>query len=162
MANNILIGIADLAVGKGTDTLTTLGLGSCVGLVLYDRLSKIGGMAHIMLPQAPPTVAQKHKAQYGDTAFEELLSQIVRAGANPYLLVAKMAGGAHMFATSTGNDVMKVGQRNIEICHTLLQKRGIRLLTEDTGGSVGRTIVFYCETGALTIRTAWPKTEKTI
>lgn len=161
MANTI-IGIADLQVAKGPDTLTTLGLGSCVGLCLYDRLAKVGGMAHIMLPQAPANVEMKHKAKYGDTAFEELLKQMIRAGANPYLLTAKMAGGAHMFSSSMDNDIMKVGIRNVDICHKLLRAKSIKLLAEETGGTVGRTITLDCGTGALHIRTAWPKTEKTI
>lgn len=157
-----IIGIADLQVAKGPDLLTTLGLGSCVGLCLYDRLARIGGMAHIMLPVAPPNVEMKYKAKYGDTAFEELLRQITRIGANPYVLEAKLAGGAHMFSSSMDSDIMKVGLRNIEICHKLLRSKGIKLVAEETGGTVGRTITLDCSTGLLQIRTAWPKTERTI
>lgn len=157
-----IIGIAELQVAKGPNLLTTLGLGSCVGLCLFDRLARVGGMAHIMLPQAPHDFDKKHKAKYGDTAFEELLLQIIRAGANPYLLEAKMAGGAHMFSSSMDNDIMKVGLRNVEICHKLLRSKNIKLVAEDTGGTVGRTITLDCDTGLLQIRTAWPKTERII
>lgn len=159
---DIIIGIADLQVTKEPNTLTTLGLGSCVGLILYDRLARIGGMAHIMLPKAPPDVELKHQAKYADTAFDALMRGMIRAGANPYLLIAKMAGGAHMFSSSVDNDIMKVGQRNVENCHMLLQKQNIKLISEDTGGTVGRTITLDCASGMLKIRTAWPKTEKTI
>ncbi len=159
---NTIIGIADLAVAKAPDAITTLGLGSCVGLVLYDKISKVGGMAHIMLPRAPMDVEQKHLAKYADTAFLELFKRVLRAGASPYMLSAKMAGGAHMFASSMDSDIMKVGQRNVDMCHTMLRSRGIALAAEDTGGNMGRTITFDFESGLLLIKTAWPKTEKTI
>ena len=161
MANTI-IGIADLAVAQGANTLTTLGLGSCVGLVLYDKHTKIGGMAHIMLPEAPGNVEQKHKAKYADTAFTELMRLVLKAGATKSMLVAKLAGGAHMFSSSVGNDVMKVGQRNVDMCHSILRQNSLRIAAEEVGGTIGRTITFDCESGLLLIKTAWPKTEKTI
>lgn len=161
MANTI-IGIGDLAVDKAGNTLTTLGLGSCVGLIFIDRFAKVGGMAHIMLPQAPAVVEMKHKAKYGNLAFEELLKMMRQAGANPARMVAKMAGGAHMFSSAMDNDVMKVGQRNIEIVHRLLKENHIMLTAEDVGGTVGRTITLDCQSGDLLVRTAYPKTQKII
>lgn len=161
MADTI-IGIGELCVSKAPDTITTLGLGSCVGLVLYDRINRIGGMAHIMLPQAPPNVEQKLKAKYADTAFAELLGAMIRAGSNRYLIQAKLAGGAHMFSSAMDSDVMKVGLRNVEMCHRMLSQNSILILAEDVGGNVGRTINFNCETGALNIKTAYPRTEKVI
>jgi chemotaxis protein CheD len=161
MANH-LIGIAELAVAKAPDTITTLGLGSCIGLVMYDPVNKIGGMAHVMLPSSTSDLEFKSKAKYADTAFVELLGKVTGSGASRYKLVAKLAGGAHMFVSSVNNDIMKVGQRNIDMCKKLLMEHSIPLVAEDTGGNVGRTIEFDCGTGALKVRTAWPKTEKTI
>ncbi len=161
MANTI-IGIADMALAKSPDTLTTLGLGSCVGVVLYDRTNKIGGLSHILLPAAPGGDAELNKAKYADTAIDELIRRMVAAGACAHTLVAKLAGGASMFNTATNTDIMQVGRRNVEMCRAVLKRRSISILNEDTGGNIGRTIIFDCSTGALNVRTAWPKSEKTL
>lgn len=159
---DFVIGIADMRVGQASDTLTTLGLGSCVGLVLYDRVKKIGGLAHIMLPMAPAATEIKYRAKYADTALDDLIKQMVAAGADPKRLTAKLAGGAHMFDSVTGNDIMKVGQRNVDTCRRLLAQKSIAILAEETGGNFGRTIIFYCDSGCLTIRTAFPRAERSI
>ena len=161
MANH-LIGIAAIAVAKAPDTIATLGLGSCVGLILYDPINKIGGMAHIMLPSSARDEELRNKAKYADTAFVELLQRVLSAGASRYKLVSKMAGGAHMFTSSVDNDIMKVGQRNVDACRQLLNTHSIRLIAEETGGTIGRTIELVLATGELKIRTAWPKTERSI
>ncbi|HWR22104.1 MAG TPA: chemotaxis protein CheD [Feifaniaceae bacterium] len=159
MANTI-IGIADMALAEAPDTLTTLGLGSCVGIVLYDRARRIGGLSHILLPKAPADGGLIQKAKYADTAIDELIGRLAKNGAAPHMLTAKLAGGASMFFANNGSDIMQVGRRNVEMCREVLKKRSISILAEDTGGNVGRTIVFDCGTGELLIRTAWPKTEK--
>ncbi len=157
---NIYIGIADSKVARSPDTLTTLGLGSCVGLVLYDAMAKIGGMVHIMLPIAKGDAINRFK--YADTGLEALLKDVLAQGASRSRLYAKMAGGATMFGTSTQNDMLRVGERNVEMCHRLLHELHIPLKSEETGGNTGRTIEFSCATGELKIRTAWPRTERTI
>ncbi len=149
-----------MALAKAPDTLTTLGLGSCVGIVLYDRVRRIGGLSHILLPKAPTDCVPIQKAKYADTAIDELISRLAAHGAVPHMLTAKLAGGASMFFANNGSDIMQVGKRNVEMCREMLKLRSISILAEDTGGNVGRTIVLDCETGALLIRTAWPKTEK--
>lgn len=157
---NFIIGIAEMKTAKSPDTLTTLGLGSCIGLVLYDSVVKIGGMVHIMLPESRGS--DVNKAKYADTGIDELLSELVRSGAKRERLTAKLAGGANMFGTICNDNMLCVGERNIETCHELLQDRRIPITGEETGGSVGRTIEFSCDTGALMIRTAWPITKKFI
>jgi chemotaxis protein CheD len=158
----ILVNMADLNVAASPDTLTTIGLGSCVGLVLYDALVKIGGMAHIMLPDSAINTDFKNKAKFADTAVETLIQLIASRGAHPGRLSAKLAGGANMFSTSSQNDIMKVGQRNVDACRRLLKNRNIPILSEDTGGNVGRTIEFYPDSCLLKVRTVWPKNEKMI
>jgi len=149
-----------MALAAAPDTLTTFGLGSCVGIALYDRTRKIGGLSHILLPKAPPDETSA-SAKYADTAIGELIGRLTAAGANPRALTAKLAGGASMFARG-GGDMMQIGRRNVEMCREILSARVIPVIAEDTGGTVGRTIVFDCETGVLLVRTAWPKAEKTL
>jgi chemotaxis protein CheD len=151
----IKIGMADLGVTKAPNRIRTSGLGSCVGVVLYDEMRKIAGMAHVMLPDSSLAKGSDFNvAKYADTAIPALIRQMEQAGAFVSGLIAKMAGGAQMFSFMTGNDTMRIGPRNVEACKTMLQQAGIRIVAEDTGGNCGRTIEMDAETGILHIRTA--------
>lgn len=158
--SDIAVGIADMAVAKAPHTITTLGLGSCVGIVLYDKIHKIGGLAHVLLPNAP--AGDTNLAKYADTAAKELLRRMLHLGAVSSLTVGKLAGGAHMFCGVEQVNVMQIGKRNVEQSLLALKSCSITVIAQDVGGSSGRTIVLDCETGALSIRTAWPRTDKSI
>ncbi len=148
----ITVGMADLRTGRDGDKLITLGLGSCVGVTLFDPITHIGGLAHVMLPQSVPSMAG-NRAKFADTALEDLYKEIIRMGATASKLQAKMAGGAHMFSQAMKSDVIKVGERNAFACRQLLARMRIPLRVEDTGGTYGRTIELDTQTGALTIKT---------
>ena len=148
----IVVGMADLKVAKHPDTLTTLGLGSCVGITLFDRAKKIGGMAHCMLPTYKGFEGQ-NIAKFVDSAVIELINQLVRIGASRTALVAKIAGGAHMFGRSQNSDMLKIGERNAAAGIAILRQLSIPVQANDTGGTHGRTIELNIETGALKIRT---------
>jgi len=148
----IVVGMADLKVAKHPDTLTTLGLGSCVGITLFDKAKKIGGMAHCMLPTYKGFEGQ-NIAKFVDSAVIELINQLVRIGASRPALVAKIAGGAHMFGRSQNSDMLKIGERNAAAGLAILRQLSIPVQANDTGGSHGRTIELNIETGALKIRT---------
>lgn len=156
MGKMIKVGMADLATCKSPDALTTLGLGSCVGIALYDPTTKISGLAHIMLPDSTKIKNNQNIAKFADTGIEELIRQMVKLGASKPRLVAKIAGGAQMFAfkstTSQTSDMLQVGARNVEAVKTVLKREGIRLLAEDTGLNYGRTVEFYSESGQLLIK----------
>ena len=148
----IVVGMADLKVAKSPDVLTTLGLGSCVGITLYDSVSKIGGLAHVMLPTYKGFEGQTI-AKFADSAIIELINQMGRAGANRKSLIAKLAGGAHMFGNTPSSDMMKIGERNAAASSAVLRQLGIRVQSTDTGGTHGRTIELYIDTGVLKIKT---------
>jgi len=148
----IVVGMADLKVAKHPDTLTTLGLGSCVGITLFDRAKHIGGMAHCMLPTYKGFEGQ-NIAKFVDSAVIELINQLVRIGASRNSLVAKIAGGAHMFGRSQNSDMLKIGERNAAAGLAILRQLSIPVQANDTGGSHGRTIELNIETGALKIKT---------
>lgn len=149
----VKVGMADLNVASGGASLRTTGLGSCVGLTLYDAGRRIAGMAHIMLPSSEISRGdQLNVAKYADTAIPELLARMKDAGADLSKLVAKMAGGAQMFAFAGGSDSMRIGPRNVESSHAALAKWSIPVIAEDTGGNYGRTIELDSAKGILTIR----------
>ncbi len=152
------IGIAEQKVAQAPDKIVTLGLGSCIGLVLFDPISKIGGMIHIMLPVAPKEGAAFNKSKFADTGIAELIRTVTAAGALRGRLVAKLAGGAHMFNTISNNDIMNVGERNAQMCKKMLASQAIRIAAEDLGGTCGRSIEFCLESGMLQVRTISPKT----
>ncbi|MBD2862777.1 MULTISPECIES: chemotaxis protein CheD [Paenibacillus] len=150
----IKVGMADLNVTTGTGVLKTTGLGSCVGVTIYDPKAKVAGMAHVMLPSSD--IAKEGSlniAKYADTAIPEMVKRMLNLGAVNSRLVAKMAGGAQMFAFSTSNDTMRIGPRNVESCKEQLKLFSIPVLAEDTGGNFGRTIEFHTDTGVLVLRT---------
>lgn len=161
MGNVIKVGMADLKIAKAPDSLTTLGLGSCIGLTLYDPVSKIGGMVHYMLPDSTKLKNNTNIAKFGDTGIKELYRQITLAGANPRRLVAKIAGGAKMFEVSGLSSVGNVGERNAEQAKLVLKQLGVPLVAQDTGLNYGRTVVLDCENGNYLIK-AVGKTQKTI
>ena len=161
MSEMIKVGMADLNVVKSPDAITTLGLGSCVGVAVRDPVSKVGGLAHVMLPDSTAIRNNSNVYKFADTGVEELVKQVVSAGATRSRLVAKIAGGAKMFAMNSNLSVVQVGARNVEAVKSKLKEMGIRLLSEDTGDSYGRTVIFYPETGDFVIK-AVGKPEKTI
>lgn len=152
MSEVIKVGMADLNVCKAPDVITTLGLGSCIGLILYDPVSKVGGMVHYMLPDSTKVRNNSNIAKFGDTGIRELLKRVVAAGANRGRLIAKIAGGAKMFEVSGLSEVGNIGERNAEAAKEILKELGIRLVAEDTGLNYGRTVELYCETGEFHVK----------
>lgn len=151
--NEIKVGIAQWKVAKAPYRLITLGLGSCVGIALYDSVSRVGGLAHIMLPDSRQFPSQQNPAKFADSALPALVEEMVRWGANRQRLVAKLAGGAQMFNFNQGGSLLNIGQRNVVAVKETLKELGIRVVGEDTGGSVGRTMILNTENGEVYIRT---------
>ena len=152
MGTTIVVGMADLKVAKFPDALTTLGLGSCCGITLYDKMKKIGGLAHIMLPSIKGFEGQT-VMKFADSAIVELVNQLTRLGASRGALVAKVAGGAHMFGSAAANNMLKIGERNAAASLAILKLLNIPVVANDTGGTHGRTIVLNLDDGGLMIRT---------
>lgn len=154
-ANQVVkVGIAQMDIVKVPNTIRTSGLGSCVGVVLYDELAKIAGMIHIMLPDSTlGRVDALNVAKFADTGIDALIELLKIEGVQPFKLKAKLAGGAQMFKFTSDNDSMRIGPRNVEAVKLQLKKKGIPIIAEDTGGSNGRTIEFNPATSKLNIRT---------
>lgn len=150
----IKVGIADMKIVTAPNTIRTSGLGSCVGVVLYDLQKKIAGLAHIMLPDSSLARGETiHKAKYADTAVECLIQLLEKEGVNKKQLKAKIAGGAEMFKFMTKTDIMRIGPRNVDAVKQELKRFSIPLVAEDVGGTSGRTIEFSPESGKLMVRT---------
>lgn len=146
------VGMAEAKVAVAGDSLRTLGLGSCVGVALYDPVLKIGGLLHVMLPVSGGKT--ELPAKYVDTGIPYVINQMKEAGAQTRHMIAKLAGGAQMFALTTGSDIVRVGPRNVEAVRQWLQDARIPIIAADVGGSVGRTVELFTDTGTFSIRTA--------
>lgn len=153
MDNVIKIGMADLQSSRHPCVLTTLGLGSCVGVALYDSVRKIAGLAHVMLPSSQQAKNNSNIAKFADTAIYKLIDDMVRLGAVKTCIVAKLAGGAQMFSFCEASEIMRIGARNVIASKVILGSLKIPIIAEDTGGNYGRTIELNSETGRLLIKT---------
>lgn len=148
----IKVGMADLNICHAPDALTTLGLGSCVGVVLYDKTTKTAGLVHIMLPDSTKVRQNQNEAKFADTGIDALIRMMQKAGANSNTLIAKIAGGAQMFAFHSSNEMLRIGERNIQAVKDKLKDLRISVQAEDTGLNYGRTVQFFPDTGEFIIK----------
>ncbi|WP_254862459.1 chemotaxis protein CheD [Halovivax gelatinilyticus] len=147
----VQVGISELAVSEGENTLKSYGLGSCLAIALYDPDTGIGGLAHTMLPDGDQAENSDIKpGKYADTAIRALLRRMVERGATYTDVEAKIAGGSDMFEFESFGD--GVGKRNADAARAELEKLGVPLVSEDVGGNHGRTVEFTPGTGTLVIK----------
>lgn len=152
MSNGLInVGVAQVKLGNTPGTLRTI-LGSCVGICIYDRMKKIGGLAHILLPNDTTGGAVPEK--YADTAIPLMVNMLLKEGAKRDFMSAKIAGGASMFKFDSNITLGQIGTRNIEETRKILAKLGIPIVDEDVGGSVGRVIDFFLDDGRLKVKAA--------
>ena len=154
-ANQVIkVGIAQMDVVKAPNTIRTSGLGSCVGVILYDESKQIAGLIHVMLPDSSLGRSDAvNVAKFADTGIKALIELLKLEGVHAFRLKAKIAGGAQMFQFTSDKDSMRIGPRNVEAVKVELRKNSIPLVAEDTGGNSGRTIEFDPITSKLNIRT---------
>ncbi|HLS35347.1 MAG TPA: chemotaxis protein CheD [Bacillota bacterium] len=151
---SVRVGISDLNVVSAPNRIRTSGLGSCVGVVIYDLSKKVGGLAHIMLPDSNLTrEKQFNPYKYADTAIPILLEKLEDLGGRKFAFKAKLAGGAQMFNFETGSKLMRIGSRNVQAVENILVDLKIPIVASDVGGNSGRTIEFNPDDGMLMIRT---------
>ena len=147
----IAVGIGEIVVAAAPLRLTTV-LGSCIGIVAYDPKSRVGGIAHVMLPESTGSVSPAAPGKYADAAIPELVRRVrekTRASANP--LTIKIAGGANMFSRVNGNGGLQIGPRNAEATRAAVKRLGLSIRGEDVGGTKGRKVLFDPETGRVKV-----------
>jgi len=155
MSKTIVVGISEYNVAAIGDVLVTYALGSCVGICLYDPVSKIAGLSHIMLPTITDFTDSRLLAQpgkYADTAIELLLQQMLNSGVVRIRLRAKIAGGAQMFAPTNNTSLAGIGERNVCAVKKELARLRVPIIAEDTGKNYGRTVYFGADDGLMTIK----------
>lgn len=148
--DRISVGIGELAVTSDGARLVSNGLGSCVGVALYDPNSDVRGLVHVMLPEADGRDAPS-RGKFADSGIETLIEEMVEAGADRGSLEARIAGGSDMLDLSNAGG--NIGERNIQAVKSVLDEFAIPIVGENLGGDYGRSVEFR-EAGELTIKTA--------
>jgi chemotaxis protein CheD len=145
-----MVGMGELKIAKGNDVLWAV-LGSCIGVILYDREAAVGGLAHVMLPKRenPKDV---NMGKYADTAIPLLIEQMAKNGCRKSSIKAKLVGGANMFKFKTAEPQMEIGKRNFQAVSDVLKNEGINILKSAIGGNVGYKVKFDASDGSVLIR----------
>ncbi len=150
MSQKFVVGISDWKICRNDDSLVTYALGSCVGICLYDRTTKLSGLSHIMLPDSTAiTGGDSNRMKYADTAIVDMYNRMLLLGASKPFITAKIAGGALMFAIQ--NSSFNVGERNVAAVKAALAKIGVPIVAQDVGKDYGRTVNFFAEDGRMEI-----------
>lgn len=149
----LIVKVADLAVGRDEDVLVTVGLGSCVAIMLYDPETRVGGLAHVLLPSRALTRHVDRPAKFPDAAVPTLLDRMTELGASQRRIVARLAGGASMFAALAPPGTIQMGERNLVAARQVLSAHHIPLTGEAVGGDFGRTVRMQCATGRIEVST---------
>lgn len=152
MGEVIKVGMADYKITKAPNSLITLGLGSCIGIVIFDKTKQIAGMAHIMLPSSEEIKNNSNKMKFADTCLDLMMADLLKENVSKSSLKAKIAGGAQMFSISLKSDNLNIGKRNAEAVKAKLKSLNIPIIAEDIHGNNGRTITFDVNTTNLHIK----------
>ena len=141
-----VVAVGDMKIGRDADLIVTHALGSCLGLVVYDPVEKVGGLLHAMLPLSKinPDKAKANPYMFVDTGVPALFKALYEIGGQKSRMVIKAAGCGNPLGK---NDMFKIGERNYTILKKLLWKNNILLKTEDVGGTASRTVHLDVATG---------------
>ena len=144
--------VAEWAVER-QGVIVTLGLGSCVAIMLHDPEAGVGAMAHVLLPSHSLARDQTNPAKFPETAVPFLIQRMLASGASRNRLVAKIAGGASMFAQLMTPGTVQMGERNIVASRNALHHASIPIIGQAVGGERGRSVRFWPHNGRCETRT---------
>ncbi|AWK50911.1 chemotaxis protein CheD [Clostridium beijerinckii] len=152
VSTDIKVGIADLNLVLDPGSIMTIGLGSCIGIALYDKILKVAGLAHIMLPDSTQFKNNTNPMKFADLAIPLLIEKMEEQGCKKRNLIAKIAGGASMFNFSDKSIISDIGKRNAEAVKKTLKDKLIPIVAEETGGNKGRTMILQASDGKVILK----------
>lgn len=155
MQEMIVVNMADYKLARGKQKLLTRDLGSCVAVAMRDAEKEIGGLLHIMLPVCdnPESVNPNECPKYADTGIEQMVRQMVLAGASRGRITAKLAGAAHMVKTEFVPISEDISSRNLFAVKKKLAELQIPVLAMEVEDEYPRTVVFEPHSGIMQIKT---------
>jgi chemotaxis protein CheD len=149
----LLVRVADLRIGVADDVLVTVGLGSCVAILLHDPTARVGGLAHTLLPSPALARADGNPAKFPQSAVPRLLQLMEADGARVERITARLAGGASMFAALAPPGTVQMGERNLLAARQALHAHGVPVVAEAVGGDFGRTVRLRVGDGRVEVST---------
>jgi chemotaxis protein CheD len=152
VSTEVKVGIADLNLVLDPGAIMTIGLGSCIGIALYDKTLKVAGLAHIMLPDSTQFKSNTNPMKFADLAIPMLIEKMEEQGCKKRNLIAKIAGGASMFNFSDKSIISDIGKRNSEAVKKTLKDISIPIVAEETGGNKGRTMILQAKDGIVILK----------
>ncbi len=152
VGSEVKVGIADLNLVLDPGTIMTIGLGSCIGIALYDKTLKVAGLAHIMLPDSTQFKSNTNPMKFADTAIPILIEKMEKEGCRKRNLIAKIAGGASMFNFTDKSIISDIGKRNSEAVKKALKDESVPIISEEIGGNKGRTMILYSSDGKVVLK----------
>jgi chemotaxis protein CheD len=151
VSGEIVVRVADMRAGRGADVLLTVGLGSCVAILLHDSAARVAGLAHVLLPSPALSRKDDNPAKFPQTAVPRLLELMAEQGGSPRRVTARLVGGASMFAGLAAPGTIQMGERNVVASRQTLHHAGLPLIGEATGGDYGRTVRLWAADGRVEI-----------
>ena len=152
--SELSVGIGQMRIARAPDRLVTIGLGSCVAIVLYDAVAQLGGLAHVVLPREAEAHDYLILTKFADAVIDLMMEGMRQQGADTRRLQAKIFGGGNMFPTLIAvGSPMDIGRRNVEAVREELERLGMRVVGEAVGGQSGRTVVFDTSDGSVLVKT---------
>ena len=148
-----VVDISDAKVSVSTeDVIVTYSLGSCIGVSLYDRQAKVGGMLHFQLPDSRNNQEKAivNPFMFADTGINVLIKKLCQLGADVKRLQVKIAGGAQIMNDAK---MFQIGKRNYAALRQIMWKRGLFIEKEDVGGTFARSLVLNMSDGKVTVTT---------
>lgn len=153
-ATTLMVGLGEVKTSQDPEeVLTCLGLGSCIGVCMYDPVARVAGMVHVVLPNSDGK-PENSRGKYADTGVPLLLEMMLERGATKSRVIVKIAGGAQISRAKGMGDAFQIGERNLEAVGAVLDANSMRVKGSDTGGHHGRTMRFYLDTGKTLVTTA--------
>lgn len=152
MGETFAVGLGEICISKQLDdVLVAYGLGSCLGISMYDPHKNIAGLLHAVLPKGKCNGEAGH-IKYVQCGIDELIRQMEEKGALRYSFIVKIVGGAHMLTAPGFSDILKVGERNMEAAEDHFSQLNMKISSQEVGGNRGRTVRLYVSDGRFTIR----------
>ena len=159
MENSVSVGLGEIAVSRNpNEVLVAYGLGSCLGIGMYDPVAKVAGLLHAVLPESPDNNSLNGSAaKYVNTGISELMKSMEKAGANPERSKIRVVGGANMLLSSSLSKTFDIGTRNIDAARKTFEKLRLKVAAEEVGGHTGRTVRLFVQDGRMTFRVVGEK-----
>lgn len=147
------VGLAEFAMSRNPgEVLVAYGLGSCVGVVMTDPVSRLCGLLHAVLPRAVDGICEANPHKYVESGIERMLGTLGRAGADPTRLIVRIVGGSNMVMLSDSAHPFDIGTRNIAAAQSTLSRLSMPIAAAEVGGHIGRTVRVYVADNRVTVR----------